>query len=52
MDLRQYRFKDVRGHSTLTGLPQPLTASQPFVAGKPDVLQPADDPLVTSVKAL
>jgi hypothetical protein len=35
----------------LTGVPNPVTASQPFVAGKPLVLQPVAEPIVTSLKA-
>jgi hypothetical protein len=31
------------------GVPHPVTASHPGVAGKPVVLQPLDEPLVTSV---
>lgn len=36
--------------SQLTGVPHPVTASQPLVAGKPAVPQPSALPLVTSVK--
>jgi hypothetical protein len=34
----------------LTGVPHPVTASQPTFAGKPVVLHPAEEPLVTSGK--
>ena len=35
-----------------TGVPKPVTASQPSKAGKPVVLQPSAEPLVISVKPL
>ena len=35
-----------------TGVPKPVTASQPFFAGNPSVSQPLDDPLRISVNAL
>lgn len=34
-----------------TGVPNPVTASQPTAAGKPVVLHPAEEPLVTSGKS-
>ena len=34
----------------LMGVPKPVTASQPSIAGNPVVLHPTDEPLVTSVK--
>lgn len=36
---------------TLTGVPMPVTASQPSVAGNPVVLQPRLEPCVISVNA-
>lgn len=39
------------GGGRLTGVPKPVTASQPAWAGKPVVLQPDADPLVISVNA-
>jgi len=36
----------------LTGVPHPVTASQPFCAGNPSVPHPIALPLVISVKAL
>lgn len=39
------------GQGQLTGVPKPVTASQPVVAGKPVVLQPSAEPLITSVNA-
>ncbi len=35
----------------LTGVPNPVTASHPVLAGKPVVLHPIADPFVMSVKA-
>jgi hypothetical protein len=36
------------GLIVFTGVPHPVTASQPTLAGKPVVLHPAEEPLVTS----
>lgn len=38
--------------NSLTGVPNPVTASQPTSAGKPVPLHPMDDPIVMSVNAL
>jgi len=35
----------------LTGVPKPVTASQPVWAGKPVVLQPREEPVTISVNA-
>ena len=40
-----------RQRNRLTGVPKPLTASQPAWAGKPVVPHPVADPLVISVNA-
>ena len=34
------------------GVPKPVTASQPSIAGKPSVPQPYDEPFLTSVNVL
>lgn len=36
----------------LTGVPNPVTGSHPFKAGKPSVLHPFAEPLTISVKAV
>jgi hypothetical protein len=36
----------------LTGVPNPVTASQPLAAGNPVVLHPIAEPFVISVKEL
>ena len=41
----------MRERKRLTGVPKPLTASQPAWAGKPVVPHPLADPLVISVNA-
>lgn len=53
MSGKYYRAVIMRCHHDtvlLTGVPHPVTASQPALAGKPVVLQPAEEPLVTSGK--
>lgn len=39
------------GTASITGVPKPVTASQPTAAGNPGVSQPIEDPVVMSVSA-